>query len=96
MNIQSSETLSRENVFVNNTLGVATSELSHWKDPEVFPPPRGVKLNLLTWGGIQVSGQWFTDSHLSFAAWAPVLSKPEWLKKRLEDFYSGKFIPKKS
>jgi hypothetical protein len=80
-------------IKVNSSQGVATTETVEWKDPYTDPPPRGVNLDVLTWGGVKTDAHWVEDSHLHFAAWCGKPSKPEWLKKRLRDHYSGAFIP---
>ena len=43
--------------------------IANWLHPKKYPPPRGVKLNLLTRGGVAVYGSWAVDS----VAWAPLL-----------------------
>lgn len=45
----------------------------YWRDPEEHPPPRGVKLLILTSGGVAVFGDWMTDSN--FVAWSPLPKK---------------------
>jgi hypothetical protein len=42
--------------------------------PDEFPPPRGVKLLLLTGGGVAVVGDWTDDSNL--VAWRPLPKRP--------------------
>lgn len=42
----------------------------YFRDPAEQPPPRGVKLLLLTSGGVTVIGDWTTDSNL--VAWSPM------------------------
>lgn len=38
-----------------------------WTYPQEQEPPRGVKLNILTVGGIAIQGQW--DYSVGFVAW---------------------------
>jgi hypothetical protein len=45
-----------------------------WNDPEWNPPPRGVKLLILTSGGVAVLGDWRDDSN--FVAWSPLPKRP--------------------
>lgn len=80
-------------VTVNNALGVATAESSHWLDPYVSPPPFGSNIMLLTWGSRQIEGNWGHDGHILYAAWAPKLSRPGWLKKRMYQHYMGTYKP---
>jgi hypothetical protein len=42
----------------------------YWRYPEYQPPPRGVKLLLLTSGGVACLGDWREDSNL--VAWSPL------------------------
>ena len=43
--------------------------------PDEYVPPRGVKLLLLTSGGVAVVGDWTDDSNL--VAWRPLPRKPQ-------------------
>jgi len=45
----------------------------YWCDPEQERPPRGVKLLILTDGGVAVIGDWLDDSN--FVAWSPLPKK---------------------
>lgn len=45
----------------------------YWRDPEWCTPPRGVKLLLLTSGGVAVFGEWRDDSN--YEAWSPLPRK---------------------
>ena len=51
----------------------------YWRDPVAEVPPRGVKLLVLTSGGVAVIGDWTGDSN--FVAWSPLprkrVSKPD-------------------
>mgnify|MGYP003386933265 FL=1 len=66
---------------------VATAEAGSpqvcWRDPRVDPPPRGVKLNAMTEGGIVIFGNWRDD----YLAWSPLLKIPPWLRARLNEAY---------
>lgn len=42
----------------------------YWRYPEYMPPPRGVKLLLLTSGGVACLGDWREGSNL--VAWSPL------------------------
>lgn len=42
----------------------------YWRDPVAEPPPRGVKLLILTDGGVTVIGDWMADSN--FEMWSPM------------------------
>lgn len=42
----------------------------YWRSPVTDPPPRGVKLLLLTSGGVACLGDWRDDSNL--VAWSPL------------------------
>lgn len=48
----------------------AAAGQAYWRYPEYQPPPRGVKLLLLTSGGIACLGDWRDDSNL--VAWSPL------------------------
>lgn len=50
-----------------------------WHHPDDTPAPRGVKLQLLTPGGISVTGHWEDWAVL----WAPLLKVPRELKERI-------------
>lgn len=57
------------------------AELSpEYRHPVDFPPPRGVKMQLYTLGGICVIGVW---DPLFAVAWAPLTKMPVELKDRL-------------
>lgn len=51
----------------------AASGEVYWRDPEWCPPPRGVKLLLLTSGGVACIGDWRDDSN--FVSWSPLPKK---------------------
>ena len=42
----------------------------YFRDPASDPPPRGVKLLILTTGGVTVVGDWSDKSN--YAAWSPM------------------------
>lgn len=50
-------------------------------DPEVHPPPRDTKINLITKYGIQTIGFWDDESYI---AWYPLLKIPASVKERLK------------
>ncbi len=56
----------------NRNMSAASGEV-YWRDPGEEPPPRGVKLLILTSGGVAVFGEWMTDSN--FVAWSPLPRK---------------------
>ncbi len=56
----------------NRNMSAASGEV-YWRDPDEEPPPRGVKLLILTSGGVAVFGEWMTDSN--FVAWSPLPRK---------------------
>lgn len=56
----------------NRNMTAASGEV-YWRDPTDEPPPRGVKLLILTSGGVAVMGDWVTDSN--FVAWSPLPRK---------------------
>ena len=45
----------------------------YWRDAVLNPPPIGVKLLLLTEGGVAVVGDWKDDG--GFIAWCPLPKK---------------------
>lgn len=56
----------------------------YWLDPAKYPPPQGVKIQLLTNGGISVYGQWDPDSYV---AWGPLLRTTPEIKELLLEAY---------
>jgi len=52
----------------NRILDAAASDEVGYRDPEWHPPPGGVKLLLLTEGGVAVIGTWADGA--GFAAWS--------------------------
>lgn len=52
----------------NRILDAAASDEVGYRDPEWHPPPGGVKLLLLTEGGVAVIGTW--AEHAGFVAWS--------------------------
>ena len=52
----------------NRILGAAASDEVGYRDPEWHPPPGGVKLLLLTEGGVAVIGTWADGA--GFVAWS--------------------------
>ena len=57
-----------------NTFMPAVAGTVYWRDPAIEPPPRGVKLLVLTRGGVTVIGDWVTNSN--FVAWSPMPKRP--------------------
>lgn len=82
-------------IKLNREQNVATAAQVEWLDPynPKTPPPRGIRIEVLTWGGVKTDAVWTGESHQFFAAWCPKPSKPDWLKKRLSDYYKGNFKP---
>lgn len=60
---------------------------AQWLCPTEYPPPRGVKLQVLTWGGIGTEGHW--DQKL-YAAWLPMPNTPSHIKHRMMLWASGR------
>lgn len=56
----------------NNVMPAASGQV-YWREPKDEPPPRGVKLLILTSGGVAVFGDWMDDSN--FVAWSPLPRK---------------------
>ncbi len=56
-----------------NKLMLAASGDVYWRDPADETPPRGVKLLVLTSGGVAVISDWTEDSN--FVAWSPLPRK---------------------
>lgn len=48
----------------------AASGTVYWRCPVEHPPPRGVKLLLLTSGGVACLGGWSRDTN--YVAWSPL------------------------
>jgi hypothetical protein len=53
-----------------NRVMPARSGTVYWREPKDEPPPKGVKLLILTSGGVTVIGDWMSDSN--FVAWSPM------------------------
>lgn len=56
----------------NRNMDAASGQV-YWREPKDEPPPRGVKLLLLTSGGVACFGDWMEDSN--FVAWSPLPKK---------------------
>ena len=54
----------------NKNMPAKASHQVYWRKPEDERPPRGVKLLILTSGGVAVIGDWVDDSN--FVAWSPL------------------------
>ena len=52
-----------------------------WRDPDVEPPPRGVKLNLLSKYGSAAYGTFQPDVHIG---WDYCMKVPESIKRKME------------
>ena len=61
--------------------------VAEWLDPEVYPPPRGTKILLLTSWEVVVLGHW---NDADCIAWAPLMRKPVWLLQRLRELRLSK------
>ncbi len=75
---------------VNQVEGIATDKRFQYLNPVEDKPPLGVKLNILTIGGVNIQGMWPSNwnEHTSFEiAWAPLLACPPWAKKKIHDRY---------
>jgi hypothetical protein len=59
-------------VSENRVMPAASGDV-YWRDPDEHPPPRGVKLLLLTSGGVACFGEWSRASN--FVAWSPLPKK---------------------
>ncbi len=51
--------------------GYITSTDVTWRYPQVFPPPKGVKMHLLNPGGCSIQGAWSDD----MLAWYPLMRR---------------------
>jgi hypothetical protein len=60
---------------------------AEWLCPTEYPPPRGIKLQVLTWGGIGTEGHW--DQTL-YAAWSPMPDTPQHIKHRMMLWATGR------
>lgn len=56
----------------NRNLPAASGDV-YWRDPSVEKPPRGVKLLILTSGGVAVFGEWTDGSN--YTHWSPLPRK---------------------
>lgn len=60
---------------------VAVSDESHWRYPAAGAlAPRGIEVQLLTKGGIQVRGVW--EDGGAFIAWAPMIKRDKELERK--------------
>lgn len=50
-----------------------------WLDPLEYPPPRGNKIRLLTYGNIDTTGHWRDEDCV---AWLPLANTPSSIKHR--------------
>ncbi|TXH12232.1 MAG: hypothetical protein E6R03_13265 [Hyphomicrobiaceae bacterium] len=66
---------------------VVTAPVAFWHNPDTDPPPLGRKITVMSWGGIQLETVGSTSTKTEFAAWAPLIDKPDWLVERLQRHY---------
>lgn len=59
-------------------VGYLAGDSSFWR--YAVPAPKGIKLSLLTKGGVQVVGVWEDDLYV---AWAPLIKRNKESEKRL-------------
>ena len=52
----------------------------HWIYPQEAKPPTGIKLSLLTKGGVQVTGVWVNDG--SYIAWQALFKRDKDKEKK--------------
>jgi hypothetical protein len=62
-----------------NTAKTAAVAWDYYWLPITKDTPRGVKLQLLTQGGVAIYGHW-DGKNTFYEAWAPMPKKPEWMK----------------
>lgn len=72
----------------NNQEGIVTDSEVQWYDPATHPAPKGVKLRVMTEGGLECDAFWRDDS--GFLAWHPLLKAPRWLKAKIRECYLKK------
>ncbi len=58
---------------------IPTAPVAAWLDPDEYRPPEGVKLLLLTEGGIAILGHW----GYGCVAWSPLPKIPPKIKEKL-------------
>lgn len=78
-------------VHISHNQKVATSPTVRWldpHDPETIPPS-GVRIDVLTWGGVKTDAIWTQDSYAQFVAWCAKPSKPHWVEERISNAYKG-------
>jgi len=51
----------------------------YFRDPEIYPPPKGVNMLLLNSGGVLIVGTWSDDC----LAWCPKPKIPKSLKEKI-------------
>jgi len=64
-----------------------TAPRAEWLCPYEYPPPRGIKLQVLTWGGVGTEGHW---DHKLYAAWSPMPNTPKHIKHRMMLYATGR------
>lgn len=79
-----------DNYSIKNYIAAEPGSI-HWN----YEPPkdRGSKVQLLTVGGIQVSGRWFGEWGDAFMAWAPNIKRDKPLERLLWDAKERGVLP---
>ena len=73
--------------FSKLTEKLNTAPRAEWLCPTQYTPPRGIKLQVLTWGGIGTEGHW---DHKLYAAWSPMPDTPPHIKHRMMLWATGR------
>lgn len=76
-----------ENAHLSPRHQVVSAIAPEWRNPEVEAPPVGRKITVMTWGGIQTETVGANNTAVEFAAWAPLIDKPDWLTEKLQARY---------
>lgn len=82
-----------EQVYLSPRHQVVTSIAPAWRDPDVVSAPIGRKITVMNWGGIQIETIGSSSTAEEFAAWAPLIDKPEWLARKLQAYYQRNQTP---
>lgn len=75
----------------NANMPAAADTAVNWRNPATDPPPLGVKLLLMTSGGVAILGGWAEGSNL--VAWSPLPRRPAGLVQLLGGFYGWRTAP---
>jgi hypothetical protein len=67
-----------ENVKISDARSIAVDQNYYWR--RMDDCPIGVKVQLLTDGGIAVHGAISNQSRYVFIGWTPLPNKPEWMR----------------